>query len=111
MNWIDMIGFTATAAAGMECVVGRLAQLDRRHHRPVVIVIYACMACLCILAGSLTWQGKGVYALDILSLAVAGHLVLTWEDWRHGPPLAAERGGDWPRDALPSRVEGGDRQS
>lgn len=111
MTWLDMIGFTITAAAAMECVIGRLAKLDRRHHRPGVIALYAAMACLCILTGSLTWQGLGVYALDILSLVVAGHLVLTWDDWRHGPPAAAERGGDWPRDAVPSRVDGGDRQS
>ncbi len=91
MTGMDMIGFSIAVAATLECITGRLAQLDRRRHRPGVIAAYAGQACICILAGSLTWQGQGVWALDMLSLIVAGHLVLTWDGWRHHPPASALR--------------------
>lgn len=91
MTGLDMIGFTIAVVAALECITGRLAQLDRRHHRSGVIALYAGAACTCILAASLTWQGLGVWALDMLSLVVAGHLLLTWEDWRRHPPADALR--------------------
>lgn len=91
MSWLDMIGFTIAVAAAWECITGRLGQMDRKHHRPAVIALYAGAACVCILAASLTWQGLGVWALDMLSLGVAGHLVLTWGDWRHHAPPSALR--------------------
>jgi len=91
MTWMDMIGFTIAAAAALECVAGRLAQLDRKRHRHGVIAAYAGAACICILAGSLTWQGRAVWLLDMLSLLIAAHLVLTWADWRHHPPASALR--------------------
>ncbi len=108
MTGLDMIIFTVAVAAALECVVGRLARLDRKHHRPGVIVQYAGMACGCILAGSMLWQGAGIFVLDILALSVAVHLALTWEDWRRGPPPSAER-GPWMDDAVPSRID--DRQT
>jgi hypothetical protein len=91
MTWMDMIGFTISGVAALECVAGRLAQLDRKHHRPGVIAAYVVAACVCILAASLTWQGLGVWALDVLALVIAGHLVLTWEQWRHHPPASARQ--------------------
>ena len=91
MTGMDMIGFSVAVAAALECITGRLAKLDRRRHRLSVIATYVAQACICILAGSLTWQGQGVWALDMLSLVIAGHLVLTWEGWRHGPPPGALR--------------------
>jgi hypothetical protein len=108
MSWLDMIGFTIAVAAAAECIFGRLAQLDPRRHRLGVIAANAAMACGCILAASLAWQGVGVFALDMLSLIVAGHLVVTWDDWRHHPPAAAGRGADFPRGAVPSRIDRGD---
>jgi hypothetical protein len=89
---MDMVGFTVSTVAALECVAGRLAQLDRKHHRPGVIAAYVVAACVCILAASLTWQGLGVWALDVLALVIAGHLVLTWEHWRHHPPASVMQG-------------------
>jgi len=91
MTGLDMIGFTIAAVSALECITGRLAQLDRKHHRHGVIVAYVGAACACILSASMTWQGRGVWALDMLSLLIAGHLVLTWADWRHHPPASALR--------------------
>ncbi|MDH4392659.1 MAG: hypothetical protein QE285_14710, partial [Aquabacterium sp.] len=74
-----MVGFTIAVAAAMECVAGRIAPMDRRQHRPGVIAAYAAAACVCILAASLTWQGLGSGFLDLLSLGIAGHLIITWD--------------------------------
>lgn len=91
MTWVDMITMTIAAAAAVECVVGRIAPMDLRHHRPAVIAAYAMAATLCILAASLIWQGASLVVLDVMAIAIAGHLALTWEDWRHGPPVRTHR--------------------
>lgn len=110
MTWLDMISMTISAAAGLECVVGRIAQLDWRRHRGSELALYVAGAVVCILAASLTWQGMGIAALDGLAMAAAAYLLLTWGDWRHGPPLEAWRGADPVRaDVVPSRLDDGGR--
>ena len=109
MNWIDMIGCTIAAAAALECIVGRIAPLDRRIHRPSVLAGYVGAACVCILSASLTWQGYSTGMLELLALGIAGHLMLSWEDWRHGPPSSVRRDAPhYPPGAVPSRIDGGD---
>lgn len=110
MTWVDMIGFTVAVAAAVECVIGRVAQLDWRVHRPGVLAGYALAACTCIIAASLTWQGIGTLFLDLLALGIAGHLVLTWDEWRNSPPRSVRRdASNYPRGAVPSRIDGGDQ--
>jgi hypothetical protein len=110
MTWADMISMTIAAAAGVECVVGRLAQLDWRRHRASEMALYLAGAVVCILSASLTWQGAGVLALDGLAMAAAAYLLMTWGDWRHGPPLEVWRGtGPTRADVMPSRIDDGGR--
>jgi len=109
MTWVDMITMTIAAAAAVECVVGRIAPMDLRHHRPAVIAAYAMAATLCILAASLIWQGASLVVLDVMAIAIAGHLVLTWEDWRRGPPAVAQRDAmKFSGRPMPSRIDSGD---
>lgn len=107
MTWLDMVSMSIAAVAGLECVVGRLAQLDRRKHRAGELVQYAVGAVLCIVSASLTWQGIGIAALEVLATVIAGYLLLTWGDWRHGPPLQAWRGVQAVQagDVMPSRID------
>jgi len=112
MTWLDMIGFTIAVVTAVECVIGRVAPLDRRVHRPAVIAAYASAACVCILAASLTWQGFDTAFLELLALGIAGHLVLTWGEWRNGPPLSVRRDArPYPAGGVPSHIDGGDQQA
>lgn len=112
MTWVDMIAMTIAACAAVECVVGRIGPMDFRHHRPAVIAAYAMAATLCILAASLIWQGASLVVLDVMAIAIAGHLVLTWDDWRHGPPPLTRRDAmPFARRAVPSRIDGSDPQA
>ena len=106
-----MLTMTVAGLAGLECVAGRLAAMHRGEHRTSYQLGYLMAFIVCILAVSMIWQQLDVRWLDLAAWGIAAYLSLTWDDWRHGPPAAAERGGDWPRDAVPSRVEDGDRQS
>lgn len=109
MTWVDMITMSIAAAAAFECVVGRIACMDRRHHRPAVIAAYVMAAIVCIVAASLIWQGDGLLVLDVMAIAIAGHLVLTWDDWRYGPPALARRDAvAYAGRPLQSRIDGGD---
>jgi hypothetical protein len=110
MTLLDMIGFTAAVVAAVECVIGRVAPLDRKVHRPGILAGYAGAACICIMAASLTWQGAGSVFLELLALGIAGHLVLTWDEWRYGPPRWVRRDArHYPPGAVPSRIDGGDQ--
>lgn len=112
MTWVDMISMTIAAVAAVECVAGRIAPMDLRHHRPAVIAVYALAATVCILAASLVWQGAGLLVLDVVAISIAGHLVLTWEDWRHGPPVSAQRDtAVFAGQVMPSRIDSSDRQA
>lgn len=109
MTWVDMITMTIAAAAAVECVVGRIAPMDLRHHRPAVIAAYAMAATLCILAASFIWQGASLVVLDVVAIGIAGHLALTWEDWRHGPPAMVQRDTvAFAGRPMPSRIDSGD---
>jgi hypothetical protein len=112
MSWLEMVGFTIAVAAAVECVIGRVAPMDRRIHRPGVLAAYAGAACVCILAASLTWQGLNTGFLELLALGIAGHLVLTWHEWRYGPPSSVRRDArHYPPGAVPSRIDGGDNRA
>ena len=112
MTWVDMITMTIAAAAAVECVVGRIGPMDFRHHRPAVIAAYTVAATLCILAASLIWQGGGLVVLEVMAIAIAGHLLLTWDDWRYGPPPLTRRdSGAFTGRPVPSRIDGGDPQA
>lgn len=91
MSWIDMLTMTVAAVAAFECVTGRLAAMSRAQHRPQVMLGYLGGAEVCILAASMIWQQMDVRWLDWAVWCVALYLLLTWGDWRHGPPLSACR--------------------
>ena len=58
------------------------------------------------------WQGAGLLVLDVAAISIAGHLVLTWEDWRHGPPVSAQRDtAVFAGQVMPSRIDSSDRQA
>jgi len=110
MSWVDMITMTIAAAAALECVAGRVAAMDMRRHRPAVIIAYTLTASFCILTASLIWQGHGLVVFDVVTIAIAGHLVMTWDDWRHGPPPITQRDAmQYLGRPLPSRADDGDR--
>jgi hypothetical protein len=51
------------------------------------------------------WLGPGEM-LDGLAMAAAAYLLMTWGDWRHGPPLEVWRGtGPTRADVMPSRID------
>jgi len=75
MTWVDMISMPIAAAAAVECVAGRIAPMDPRHHRPAVIAVYALAATVCILAASLVWQGAGLLVLLLGGLNPVASLV------------------------------------
>lgn len=106
MSWFDMISMTIAAVAAL-VLVARLAQLDRRIHAWSAIALHAGMAVACILGASLTFQGEGLAVLDAITTVIAGHLVLTLGDWRHGPPLQLRRdAGVYRGEPMPSRIDG-----
>jgi hypothetical protein len=88
---LDVLSMLVAGSAAMECAVGRIGAMDRRKHRPLLMLGYFMAAMVC-LAGTLApLDGVRSPVLQILATAVAVHLVLTWEDWRHGPPASAVR--------------------
>ena len=101
MSWGDMLTMTVAALAGLECVTGRLAAMHRSQHRGTLMLGYLVAFGVCIAAASLIWQGADVQWLDTAAWVIAAHLVLTWGDWRDGPPLHAYR-------APPVRYRAGD---
>lgn len=107
MTWLEMLSMTAAAVSALECVAGRLAPMHRAEHRQLYLNGYLCAACICIVSASLTWQGMGNAALDVMALGVAVHLLLTWRDWRTGPPEYTRR--DILTGLEPSRIRVDDR--
>ena len=108
MTWLDMITMTVAALSALECIAGRLAPMHRDMHKAAYMNGYLGAACACILSASLTFQGIGNAALDLMAGAVFVHLVLTWRDWRDNPPHYARR--DMPPDMRPSRIPADDWQ-
>ena len=110
MSWLEMLTMTVAAASAVECVAGRLAAMHARTHRTGVMLGYFLAAGVCILAASMIWQGLDVRWLDLAAWGIAAHLVLSWREWRHGAPESVKREADgYLRDAMPSRIDGGDR--
>lgn len=91
MNILDILTIGVAALGALECVAGRLAALHLREHRALPALGYLLGAGICILAASLTWQGIDARWLDVAAWVVAAYLMLTWADWRHGPPLELYR--------------------
>lgn len=111
MSWLAMLTMTVAVVAALECVAGRLAAMHWSEHRPAYLLGYLLAAGVCILAASLIWQQAEVQWLDVAAWGIASHLALTWEDWRHGPPSRALRDTmAFAGRAMPSRIDGGDRQ-
>ncbi len=101
MTWGDMLTMTVAALAALECIAGRVAAMHWRDHRPQLLLGYFAAAGVCILAASMLWQGLDVRWLDWAAWGIAAYLLLTWGDWRDGPPLEAHR-------ARPQRYRPGD---
>lgn len=111
MSWLDMLTMTVAALSAVECVAGRVAAMHWRRHKPTLQLGYLLAAGVCILAASLIWQRLDVRWLDLAAWGIAAHLLLSWRDWRHGAPESTKRGdGEYPRGAMRSRIDGGDRQ-
>ena len=111
MSWLDMLTMTVAALGALECVAGRLAAMDPRHHRHGVMLGYFLAAGVCILAASLIFQGLNVQWLDLAAWGIAVHLALSWRDWRNGAPgWTARDASGYPQGAVPSRIDRGDRQ-
>jgi len=109
MSWLDMLTLAVAALSALECVTGRLAAMHWREHRQTWVLGYLLAAGVCILAGSLIWQGQDSRWLDAAAWAIAVHLALSWGEWRNGPPPSARRDAAlYPHGAVPSRIDGGD---
>lgn len=101
MNWFEILTMTVAAVAAVECVIGRLAAMDRALHRRTWFAGYFGAMLVCVAAVYMTAQGQDASWLDWAAWGVAAHLAVSWGDWRHGPPLTAYK----PR---PARYRPGD---
>ena len=109
MTWLDMTTMTLASLAAFECVVGRLAAMHWREHRPSLMLGYLLAAGVCILAASMTFQRADVGALDLAACGIFVHLALTWREWRHGaPPSACRVPALSMVEVAPSRIDMGD---
>lgn len=110
MSWLEMLTMTVAVLSVLECVAGRLAAMDPRTIRAGVALGYLAATGVCILAASLIFQGMDVRWLDLAAWGIAAHLVLTLREWRNGSPeWATRQPDDYPRSAVPSRIDSGDR--
>lgn len=98
---MSTLTFWVALLAAMECVAGRIGAMHIDQHRTTYLAGYWLAFGVCVLAASFTWQGLDARWLDVAAWGVFAHLVFSWGDWRHGPPLAAFR-------ALPQRSHVGD---
>lgn len=98
---MDTLTMIVAAAAGFECVVGRIAAMALRRHRPLIQAGYLAAAIVCFGVMSMIMQGGDASVLDVAVWIVAAYLVATWGDWRTAPPLEAHR-------ARPQRYKPGD---
>lgn len=89
MNWIDFFTLVVAGGAAVECVVGRLAAMDRALHRRAWFAGYFGAMLVCVAAVYTTVQGQDALWLDWAAWGVAAHLLFSLGDWRNGPPLAA----------------------
>ena len=111
MSWLDIITVAVAMLSSLECLAGRIGSMDRRKHRHGVMLGYFAAFAVCILAASLIFQGLEAKWLDLAAWGIAAHLALSWREWRHGAPGWAVREAEgYPRGAVPSRIDGGDRQ-
>lgn len=102
---MDMLTLTVAALAALECVAGRVCAMHPKRHRLGLQIGYLLGAGICIFAGLWILQGVDARWLDAAAWGVALYLLLTWGDWRHGPPLTACRPQPVrysPRDLVPS---------
>lgn len=104
-----MLTMAVATLAALECVAGRLAAMDRNVHRLSYLGGYFMAFAVCIVAASMIWQHLDVRWLDWAAWGIAAHLVLSWADWRNGPPLAALR-DTGPRHAVPAHIESRDNR-
>lgn len=108
MSWLDMLTLTVAALSALECVTGRLAAMHWREHRQTWVLSYLLATGVCILAVFFIWQGQDSRWLDAAAWAIAVHLVLSWGEWRNGPPQTARRDdSQYLHGAVPSRIDGG----
>lgn len=88
---LDVLSMLVAGGAAMECAVGRIGAMDRRKHRPALMLGYFLAAMVCVVGTLSPLEGMRSPVLQVLVTAVAVHLVLTWDDWRHAPPASALR--------------------
>ena len=91
ISLIDTLTMTVAAASAVECVIGRIAAMQWRQHRPSIMLSYLAGAGICLLAASSLWQGADARWLDVSAWVIAAHLAITWRAWRHGAPTDAQR--------------------
>lgn len=91
LSTLDVVSMLVAGGAAVECAVGRVGAMDRRHHRPGLMLAYFLGALVCMAAALAPLEGITAPGLQIVATAVALHLVLTLSDWRDGPPPSALR--------------------
>lgn len=74
------------AAAGIECVIGRIAAMQWKRHRRSIMLSYLVAAGICLLSASMLWQEMDARWLDLSAWVIAAYLLVTWRAWRNGAP-------------------------
>lgn len=103
MGLLDMLSMLMAGGAALECAVGRVGAMDRRHHKPGVMAAYFLAALLCGAAALAPLEGVRAPLLQLAATVVAVHLLITLADWRHGPPASVLR--DDARQLVPVAVD------
>ena len=80
--------------SAFECAVGRVGTMDWRRHRHAFMAGYLLAGVMCMLAAVSPLDSVHGVTLRLASAFVAVHLLVTWRDWRRGPPREAEQGAE-----------------
>lgn len=98
---LNIVSVAVAWAGALECAVGRVLAMDKRHHRVTVMLAYFGGAVLCMFAALA--DGPALVPLRVAATCVACHLLATWNEWRDGPPWWALREPE--RELVPEHIE------
>lgn len=85
---LDLIDWLVLAAAAptMVAYLCRLDMLTYKGHQPAVVLMHACLACACAMAGHGAWQGNAG-AMELFTVAGAAlWIVVSYSSWRGHVP-------------------------
>lgn len=89
MMQLIVLALASWAAWGVLC---RLWALDRRHHRPRVVLGYVLAAVVDVVAAMAAAQGEAGVAHLAVVVLIGTHLAASHHAWADGIPQAAKRG-------------------